>query len=66
MTAVTTTEPSPSDRLRALAAAVRRLGPSRHDPERFHLDKGEVAAELRRLAREIETGGVQRRRRIAG
>jgi len=54
MTAITTAEPSPADRLRELAAAVRRLVPDRRDPEQFHCDKDEVVAELRRLARQIE------------
>ncbi len=40
-------------RLAALARRVVRLSPSRHDPEQFHLDKSEIVAELRRLAREI-------------
>jgi hypothetical protein len=40
-------------RLRDLARAVDRLGPSRRNPEQFHEDKSEIAAELRRLAREI-------------
>lgn len=37
--------------LEALAHRVVRLSPDRHDPERFHLEKDEVAAELRRLCR---------------
>lgn len=44
---------SPSDRLTTLARAVVRLSPSHRDPEQFHEDKSEIAAELRRLAREI-------------
>lgn len=38
--------------LDALAERVVRLSPSHRDPERFHEEKSEVAAELRRLARE--------------
>jgi hypothetical protein len=43
---------APAEMMR-LAERVRRLAPSHCDPERFHLDKSEIAAELRRLAREI-------------
>src|SRR4051794_26215222 len=35
---------SPTARLTALARAVVRLSPSRRDPERFHMDKSEIAA----------------------
>jgi hypothetical protein len=38
--------------LLALADRIRRLGPDRHDPERYHVEKSEIAAELRRLAQE--------------
>ena len=53
----TTTSPTPSAtlaaRLRDLAEAARRLPPpDRRDPERFHLARSELAAELRRLAAE--------------
>jgi hypothetical protein len=37
--------------LEALAERVRRLSPDRRDPERFHIEKDELAAELRRMAR---------------
>lgn len=40
--------------LRDLAAAVARLLPDRRDPERFHADKSEIAARLRRIARAAE------------
>jgi hypothetical protein len=40
-------------KIERLAERVRRLSPSRHNPEQFHSDKSEIAAELRRLAREI-------------
>lgn len=40
----------------ALADRLRRLGPSRRDPERFHIDKSEIEAELRLLARRITHG----------
>lgn len=43
--------PSLPDRLRDLAHHVQRLSPSHRDPERFHEDKSEIVAELRRLAR---------------
>ena len=39
------------DALAALAARVSRLGPDRRNPEQFHEDKNEIAAELRRLSR---------------
>ncbi len=39
--------------LDALAGQVVRLCPDRRDPERFHADKSEIAAELRRLARAL-------------
>ena len=43
---------STGDQLSRLAARVARLTPSHRDPECFHLEKSEVVAELRRLARE--------------
>jgi len=43
-------------RLIALADRLRRLGPSHRDPERFHIDKSEIEAELRLLARRITHG----------
>ena len=39
--------------LMTLAAQVARLAPSHRDPERFHVEKSEIVAELRRLAREL-------------
>ena len=36
-----------------LAHRVARLCPDHRNPERFHLDKSEIVAALRRLAREI-------------
>src|SRR4051812_32471892 len=39
------------DELEALACAVGRLAPDYRDPERFHLDRSEIVADLRRLAR---------------
>lgn len=54
--------PAPSGiagRLFALADAVRRLPPpDRRDPERFHLAKSDLAAELRRVAIDAERGGL--------
>ena len=35
-----------------LARRVARLGPDHRDPERYHLEKSEIVAELRRMARE--------------
>jgi len=40
-----------SPEIEAIADRVRRLLPSRHDPERFHVEKDEIERELRRLAR---------------
>jgi hypothetical protein len=34
-----------------LALRVARLGPDHRNPEQFHMDKSEIVAELRRLAR---------------
>ena len=39
-----------SDALEALALRVRCLSPDRRDPERFHVEKSELVAELRRFA----------------
>ena len=49
---VTSVTPDSSVTLSSLAARVARLTPSHRDPERFHVEKSEVVAELRRLARE--------------
>lgn len=40
-------------RIHALARRVDRNVPRRHDPEAFHAEKSEIAADLRRLAREV-------------
>ncbi len=45
------TNASPIQVLEEVANRVRRLSPDRRDPERFHIEKDELAAELRRLAR---------------
>jgi hypothetical protein len=37
--------------LDALADRVRRLAPSRRDPEQFHVEKSEIEAAIRELAR---------------
>jgi hypothetical protein len=42
-----------AEHLRDLATRVERLAPNRHDPETFHINKWQVAAELRRLARAL-------------
>ncbi len=39
-----------AQQLRNLAQAVRRLGPDYRDPERFHVEKSEIAAKLMMLA----------------
>jgi len=41
------------DRLRDLAQRADRLRPDHRDPERFFLDRSELAAELRRLAARV-------------
>ncbi len=40
--------------LAELADRIRRLVPSRSDPERFHVEKSEIEHELRRLARKVK------------
>jgi hypothetical protein len=37
--------------LARIAEKVRRLSPSQRDPEQFHIDKSEIEADLRRLAK---------------
>lgn len=49
-----------SDRLNDLAARLRRLTPCWQDPERFHLAKSELVAELRRMAVEAPAPQVKR------
>jgi hypothetical protein len=38
--------------LEAIARRLDRLMPDRRDPERFHVEKSELAGELRRMARQ--------------
>lgn len=45
------TEP---DTLSLLASRVARLSPDWRDPERFHMDKDDIAKQLRRVARDLE------------
>lgn len=45
--------PAP-DTLHSLATRVARLSPDRRDPERWHLEKDDIAYTLRRLARDME------------
>lgn len=40
--------------LSTLAARVSRLSPDRRDPERWHLEKDDIAKTLRRIARDLE------------
>jgi hypothetical protein len=42
--------------LDALAARVARLSPCRRDPERFHIDKSDLAHAMRLLASELRAG----------
>ena len=46
-------EQPPAVQCELLAHALQRLAPSRTDPERFHLDRSELVAELRRLGRRL-------------
>jgi hypothetical protein len=39
-----------------LARRIERLAPHHRDPERFHEDKSEIVASLRRLAKEVRHG----------
>jgi hypothetical protein len=48
------TKAAESQQLRDLSRAVRRLGPDHRDPERFHVDKSEIAARLSDLAARLE------------
>lgn len=41
-----------------MANRVRRLSPDRRDPERFHIEKDELAADLRRLAHQFRVEGL--------
>jgi hypothetical protein len=41
--------------LRDLSSAVRRLRPDHRDPERWHIEKSEIAAALAAMARRLET-----------
>lgn len=41
-----------ADELETLAVRVNRNGPTRLRPERFHAEKSDIAAALRRIARE--------------
>lgn len=36
-----------------LIRRIRRLGPDHRDPERFHIEKSEIAHELRRLTEDL-------------
>lgn len=48
------TAPVESQQLRDLSRAVRRLGPDSRDPERFHIEKSEIATRLADLATRLE------------
>lgn len=43
-----------SDEVNNLANAVQRLTIDRRDPEKFHADKSEIVAALRRIAGEVQ------------
>jgi hypothetical protein len=46
-----------ADRIDALARRVDRLIPLRRDPDAFHEEKSEIAAQLRQVAREARDAG---------
>lgn len=50
-------KPSPSSELDAIAERLARLHLTHRDPERFHLEKFSLAAELRGMAREMRRVG---------
>ena len=43
--------PRIAEMLNAIAQRLRNLSPDHRDPEKFHIQKSELVAELRRLAR---------------
>lgn len=45
-----------SDRLHDLARRVEVNKPLHNDPERFHAEKSEIAADLKRIAQEVLVG----------
>lgn len=48
--------PTPEiQQLRDLSRAVRRLRPDHRDPERYHIEKSEIAEALASMARRLET-----------
>jgi hypothetical protein len=49
--------PRHDQQLDELAARLVRLVPTHRDPERFHIEKDTLAAELRRLARDMRRAG---------
>ena len=52
----TLTQPALADRLTWLANRVAANMPSHRNPEQFHAEKSEIAAELRRIAKEADGG----------
>jgi hypothetical protein len=55
----------PAAALKDLARRVARLAPSHRDPERYHVEKSEIVAELRRLAAGLGPAGASPMRPIA-
>lgn len=45
-----------TEQMADLADRVARLAPAHRDPERFHIDKSEIVAELRALAKGRDHG----------
>lgn len=43
----------PADRIEELASRVLRLMVSRRDPEQFFVERSDIAAEMRRIARAV-------------
>lgn len=50
-----------SEQLADLARRVRHLSPCRRDPERYHVEKDEIEATLRRLSQEAGMGTARQR-----
>lgn len=47
-----------------LASRLNRCGPSRRDPERFHVERNEIVVQLRRLAKSMR-GAAPARKTLA-
>jgi len=47
---------SPDNKLQDIARKVQRLSPDHRDPERYFMEKSEIVAALRSIAREVRRG----------